>query len=36
MEEFFKEAFNMTNPTEEQFKELFKRHGMELLGSPLD
>jgi mannose-6-phosphate isomerase-like protein (cupin superfamily) len=36
MEEFFKEALSMINPTEEQSKELFKRHGMELLGSPLD
>lgn len=36
MEEFFKEARAIPNPTEEQSKELFKRHGMELLGSPLD
>lgn len=36
MEEFFKEARAMINPTEEQSKELFKKHGMELLGSPID
>ncbi|GGA96320.1 cupin domain-containing protein [Puia dinghuensis] len=36
IEEFFKEARGMTNPTEEQSKELFKKHGMELLGSPMD
>jgi mannose-6-phosphate isomerase-like protein (cupin superfamily) len=36
MEDFFKEARSMVNPTEEESKALFKRHGMELLGSPLD
>jgi quercetin dioxygenase-like cupin family protein len=36
MEEYFKEARSMTNPTEEQSKQLFKKHGMELLGSPIE
>lgn len=36
MEEFFKEARTMINPTEEQSKELFEKHDMELLGSPID
>jgi mannose-6-phosphate isomerase-like protein (cupin superfamily) len=36
MEDFFREARAMTNPTEEQSKNLFKKHGMELLGSPID
>jgi mannose-6-phosphate isomerase-like protein (cupin superfamily) len=35
MEAFFKEARAMTNPTEDQSQQLFKKHGMELLGSPL-
>ena len=36
IEDFFKEARSMTSPTEEQSKALFGRHGMELLGSPID
>jgi len=36
MEEFFKEARTSINPTEEQSKELFKKHDMELLGKPID
>ena len=35
MESFYEEARAVTNPTEEQQKMLFQKHGMQLLGKPL-
>lgn len=35
MESFYKEARALPNPTEEESKKLFQRHGMQLLGKAL-
>ena len=36
IEDFFHQSSKLVNPTPEQSQQLYKSHGMELLGPPLD